>query len=57
MLYEVITIALIQEIGNDNISIHTPKENPIGIWVNDTLNDIKSGKIDDKFNWITKVER
>ncbi len=49
-------IALIQEIGNDNISIHTPKENPIGIWVNDTLNDIKSGKIDDKFNWITKVE-
>jgi len=50
-------IALIEEIGNDTIRILMPKDNPIGNWVNNTLNEIKSGKIDDKFNWMTKTEK
>lgn len=50
-------IAYIQEIGVDGETIHVSKDSPVGIEVNQTLNDIKTGKIEDKFGWMTKVEK
>ncbi|SDI39401.1 branched-chain amino acid aminotransferase [Winogradskyella thalassocola] len=50
-------IAYIQEIGLEDETIHVSDESPIGLEVNDTLNAIKTGKLDDQFNWMTKVEK
>ncbi|RAJ15225.1 branched-chain amino acid aminotransferase [Olleya aquimaris] len=49
-------IAYIQEIGVDGETIHVSNESPVGLEVNDTLNAIKTGKVEDKFGWMTKVE-
>lgn len=49
-------IAYIQSIGTEQGDIHVSDESPVGLEVNNTLNDIKTGKIEDKFNWILKVE-
>ena len=49
-------IAYIQSIGTENGDIHVSDESPVGLEVNDTLNAIKTGKIEDKFNWMIKVE-
>ena len=45
-------IAMIEEIGYKDLEIKFPKENPISVDVNKTLNDIKTQKIKDKFGWI-----
>ncbi|MGG5487943.1 branched-chain amino acid aminotransferase [Gaetbulibacter sp. PBL-D1] len=50
-------IAYIQSIGTENGDIHVSDESPVGLEVNDTLNAIKTGKIEDKFNWMIKVEK
>ncbi|WGD33689.1 branched-chain amino acid aminotransferase [Olleya sp. YS] len=50
-------IAYIQEIGVDGETIHVSNESPVGLEVNDTLNAIKTGKIEDKFGWMIKVEK
>ena len=50
-------IAYIQEIGLDGETIHVSNESPIGLKVNNTLNAIKTGKQDDLFNWMVKVEK
>lgn len=50
-------IAYIQEIGTHNKSIHIADESPVGHEVNDMLNDIKTGKIEDTFNWMVKIEK
>ncbi|MDG4716717.1 branched-chain amino acid aminotransferase [Winogradskyella marincola] len=50
-------IAYIQSIGTENDDIHVSDESPVGLEVNDTLNAIKTGKIEDKFNWMIKVEK
>ena len=50
-------IAYIQSIGTDEGEIHVSDESPVGIEVNDTLNAIKTGKIEDKFGWMTKIEQ
>jgi branched-chain amino acid aminotransferase len=50
-------IAYIQEIGMEDITIHVSDESPSGKDVNDTLNAIKTGKIEDAFNWMIKVEK
>lgn len=50
-------IAYIQEIGLEGETIHVSDESPIGLEVNDTLNAIKTGKLDDQFNWMTKVNK
>ena len=50
-------IAYIQEIGLENETIHVSNESPVAIEVNDTLNAIKIGKLEDTFSWMTKVER
>ncbi len=50
-------IAYIQEIGMNDETIHVSDESPVGLDINDTLNDIKTGKIEDTFNWMVKVEK
>ncbi|OMP31582.1 branched-chain amino acid aminotransferase [Mangrovimonas sp. DI 80] len=50
-------IAYIQEIGMGDEIIHVSDESPVGLDVNDTLNAIKTGKIEDPFNWIIKIEK
>jgi branched-chain amino acid aminotransferase len=49
-------IAYIQEIGIEGDTIHVSDESPVGLKVNDTLNAIKTGRLEDKFGWMTKVE-
>ncbi|WP_430467482.1 branched-chain amino acid aminotransferase [Winogradskyella ouciana] len=50
-------IAYIQEIGLDGESIHVSHDSPVGIEINQRLNDIKTGKVEDKFGWMTKVDK
>jgi branched-chain amino acid aminotransferase len=49
-------IAYIKEIGLENETIHVSDESPVAVKVNDTLNAIKIGKLEDTFSWMTKVE-
>ena len=49
-------IAYIQEIGVDNDTIHVSDSSPVGLEVNNTLNNIKTGKVEDKFGWMIKVK-
>lgn len=49
-------IAYIQEIGFEGNTIHVSDESPVGLEVNDTLNAIKTGALEDRFGWMTKVE-
>lgn len=48
-------IAYIQEIGVGDETIHVSDESPVGLEVNNALNAIKTGKVDDKFGWMIKV--
>lgn len=50
-------IAYIQEIGLENETIHVSNESPVGLDVNNTLNAIKTGQIEDKFGWMTKTKK
>ncbi len=50
-------IAYIQEIGTHNKRIQVSDKSPIGLEVNNTLNNIKTGKIKDTFNWMVKIEK
>jgi branched-chain amino acid aminotransferase len=50
-------IAYIQEIGYKDQVIHVSDESPVGLDVNDTLNGIKTGQIEDPFNWMVKIEK
>lgn len=47
-------IAMIQEIGNSDFTLKFPEENPVADMVKQTLNDLKSQKIEDKFGWIVE---
>jgi branched-chain amino acid aminotransferase len=49
-------IAYIQEIGLEGDTINVSDESPVGLKVNGTLNAIKTGRLEDKFGWMTKVE-
>ena len=49
-------IAYIQEIGLEDETIHVSNDSPIGLEINNTLNAIKTGKLEDTFGWMTKVE-
>ena len=48
-------IAYIQTIGTDDRVIKISEEHPVGLDVNDSLNAIKMGKVDDPFGWIVKI--
>ncbi len=50
-------IAYIQEIGIEDETIHVSNESPVGHEMNDTLNAIKTGQLEDTFGWMTKVEK
>ncbi len=49
-------IAMVEEIGNKDLSIKFPTENPVSVMVNDTLNAIKVQDIEDKFGWIVEAK-
>jgi branched-chain amino acid aminotransferase len=49
-------IAIIEEIGNMDFTIHFPKENPVSEMVKTTLNDIKLQIVADKFGWIVEAK-
>ncbi len=48
-------IAMIQEIGYKEDKIHISDTNPVGQMVLDTINGVRSGKLDDALNWMTNV--
>ena len=48
-------IAMIQEIGYKDSSIHVSDESPVGQMVLDTLNGVRSGKIEDTLNWMVHI--
>ena len=50
-------IAYIQEIGLDGETIFVSNESPVGMEVNDRLNAIKTGIVEDNFNWMVKIEK
>ena len=49
-------IAMVEEIGNKDLSIKFPASNPVSVMVNDTLNAIKLQQIEDKFGWIVEAK-
>ncbi|MGL2966496.1 branched-chain amino acid aminotransferase [Flavobacterium sp. XGLA_31] len=49
-------IAMIEEIGNNDLSIKLPSDNPVSVMVNDTLNGIKTQEIEDKFGWLVAAK-
>lgn len=49
-------IAMIEEIGNNDLAIKFPSENPASVMVNDTLNAIKVQDIKDEFGWIVEAK-
>tara|TARA_R110002049_G_scaffold309292_2_gene520343 strand:- start:2262 stop:3341 length:1080 start_codon:yes stop_codon:yes gene_type:complete len=50
-------IAFIQEINLNYEKIHVSNESPVGEDIDNTLNSIKTGKIEDVFKWMVKVEK
>ena len=49
-------IAYIQDIGTEDGVIHVSDESPVAEAVNNTLNGIKIGEIEDTFGWMEAVE-
>ncbi|MGB5820900.1 MAG: branched-chain amino acid aminotransferase [Saonia sp.] len=52
-----VAIAMIREIGYKGTTIHVSDENPVGQMILDTLNGIRSGKTEDKFGWMVRIEK
>ena len=50
-------IAYIQEIGLEGETIHVSDESPVGLDINNTLNAIKTGQLEDKFGWMLKTRK
>lgn len=50
-------IAMIEEIRFKKTTIKLPEENPKAQMILDTLNGVRSGKLDDKLNWMVKIEQ
>ncbi len=49
-------IAMIEEIGNNELAIKFPENNTVSVMVNDTLNAIKVQDIKDDFGWIVEAK-
>jgi len=47
---------MVEEIGNNDLSIKFLDENPVSVMVNDTLNAIKVQDIKDEFGWIVEAK-
>ena len=52
-----VNIAMIESIGYDGGTIHVSDDNPVAQKVNDTLDGIKTGKVEDTFGWMMKVTK
>mgnify|MGYP000355212441 CR=1 FL=1 len=52
-----VAIAMIQEIGYQGSKIHVSNESPVGQKVLDTLHSLRSGRSEDRFNWMLKIEK
>jgi len=50
-------IAMIEEIRFKEITIRLPDENPFGQMVFDKINGVRSGKLEDKLNWMVKIKQ
>ncbi|MBN4047003.1 aminotransferase class IV [bacterium AH-315-P13] len=50
-------IAMIAEIRFKETTINLPEENPDTQMISDTLNGVRSGKMEDKLNWMVKIEQ
>ena len=48
-------VAMIEEIGYKNHSIHISNYNPVGLMVLDTINKVRVCEIQDELNWMVKV--
>ena len=48
-------IAMIQAIGYGEEEIHVSDESPVGQMIMDTINGLRSGKLEDKHNWMIAV--
>lgn len=49
-------IARIEEIGNNDLTIKFPTENPVSDMVADTLEGIKTQQMEDKFGWLVEAK-
>jgi branched-chain amino acid aminotransferase len=49
-------IARIEEIGNNDLSIKFPVDNPVSDFVADTLEGIKTQEIQDKYGWLVPAK-
>ena len=49
-------IARIEEIGNNDLSIKFPIDNPVSDFVSNTLEGIKTQEIQDKFGWLVPAK-
>lgn len=49
-------IAYIEAIGSDSDNIFVSSESPVAEKINTLLNQIKTGKVEDPFNWMVKTE-
>ena len=49
-------IAMIQDIGYKDTTIHVSDESPVGQMVLNTLNGVRAGVVPDELNWMIKVK-
>ena len=49
-------IAKIQEIGYKDMHIHVSDDSPVAEMVFNTINGVRSGKLEDVYNWMVKIE-
>jgi len=49
-------VAMIEEIGYKDQSIHISDDNPVGQMVLDTVNGVRSGQQDDELGWMVTIE-
>ena len=50
-------VAMIQDIGYKDITIHVSESNPVGQMIQDTVNGIRSGRLVDEFGWMVPIEK
>ena len=50
-------VAMIQDIGYKDKTIHVSEHNPVGQMVLDTVTGIRSGRLDDEFGWMVTIKK
>lgn len=49
-------VAMIQDIGYKDKTIHISDNNPVGQMILDTVNGIRSGRLEDEFGWMVPIK-